>query len=84
MPFCRDALVANSLVQLLAKGAQTRIAVNHLLLRLLTGRALKTWAKQKGIAITDNGCTVPDPKVRRPKDLLDSEKRVPTVYNGWK
>lgn len=46
VPFCRDALVANSLVQLLAKGAQTRIAVNHLQLRLLTGRALKTWAKQ--------------------------------------
>ena len=44
----------------------------------------KIWAKQRGIAITDDGYTVNDPKVRRPKDLPESAKRVPTVYNGWK
>ena len=44
---------------------------------------LKIWAKQKGIAITDNGCTIPDdPKVRRPKDLPKSAKKVSTVFNG--
>lgn len=46
---------------------------------------LKIWAKQKGIAITDNGYTIPnDPKIRRPKDLPKNAKRVPTVFNGWK